>query len=95
MAAVSSLAFSALGQSTERKVTVHSTTRSLPSNFDGVRLRTNVFHHSLGVRVSNLTSRISIRCMSSVTGNALWFLIEFGCLKNVSSLTAMVELFCL
>lgn len=67
MAAVSSLAFSALGQSTERKVTVHSTTRSLPSNFDGVRLRTNVFHHSLGVRVSNLTSRISIRCMSSVT----------------------------
>ncbi|KAH7860174.1 hypothetical protein Vadar_010179 [Vaccinium darrowii] len=67
MAAVSSLAFSALGQSTERKVTVHSTTRSFPSNFDGVRLRTNVCYHSFGVRVSNLTSRISIRCMSSVT----------------------------
>ncbi|KAF7140036.1 hypothetical protein RHSIM_Rhsim06G0153100 [Rhododendron simsii] len=59
MAAVSSLAFSALGQSTERKVTAPSPR----PNFDGVRCRTSFSFTSLRVRVS----KISIRCMSSFT----------------------------
>ncbi|XP_058220183.1 protein THYLAKOID FORMATION1, chloroplastic [Rhododendron vialii] len=59
MAAVSSLAFSALGQSTERKVTAPSPR----PNFDGIRCRTSFSFTSLRVRVS----KISIRCMSSFT----------------------------
>ncbi|KAI8551797.1 hypothetical protein RHMOL_Rhmol06G0215100 [Rhododendron molle] len=59
MAAVSSLAFSALGQSTERKLTAPSPR----PNFDGIRCRTSFSFTSLRVRVS----KISIRCMSSFT----------------------------
>ncbi|KAE9457759.1 hypothetical protein C3L33_10343, partial [Rhododendron williamsianum] len=59
MAAVSSLAFSAFGQSTERKVTAPSPR----PNFDGIRCRTSFSFTSLRVRVS----KISIRCMSAFT----------------------------
>lgn len=65
MAAVSSISFSALGQSSNRKVSFQST-RSLASNLDGFRLRTNS-SCGFGVRASNSTSRVVIRCMSTAT----------------------------
>ncbi|XAR55452.1 hypothetical protein NMG60_11035523 [Bertholletia excelsa] len=64
MAAVTSLPFSALGQSSERKVVVPST-RSFASNLDGFRLRTNFSCDSFGVRFSNPAPRMVIRCTST------------------------------
>lgn len=68
MAAVTSLSFSALSQSSERKVPV-SSTLFLVSNFDAFRLRTNHPCDSIGVRASNnsSSSRLVVRCMSTST----------------------------
>uniref|UniRef100_A0A5B7AQ42 Uncharacterized protein n=1 Tax=Davidia involucrata TaxID=16924 RepID=A0A5B7AQ42_DAVIN len=66
MAAVASLSFSALGQSSDRKVSV-PLTRSSASNFDAFRLRTNFSCDSFGVRASNSGSRMVIRCVSAAT----------------------------
>ncbi|KAK3184251.1 hypothetical protein Dsin_031537 [Dipteronia sinensis] len=62
-----SVAFSAIGQSScEKKVNV-SATRYLASNFEGFRFRTSVLCNSVGVRASNSTSSLPIQCMSTVT----------------------------
>ncbi|KAJ7948241.1 protein THYLAKOID FORMATION1, chloroplastic-like [Quillaja saponaria] len=66
MAAVSSLYFSTLKQCPERKAVV-SSTRSLASNSEGSRFRASFSSHSIGVRASNSSSKMVIRCMSSVT----------------------------
>ncbi|KAF8409376.1 hypothetical protein HHK36_005451 [Tetracentron sinense] len=65
MAAISSLSFAALGQASERKVSVPPT-RSLASNFDGFRFRTNFASESFGVRSSNSSSRMVIQCVAAV-----------------------------
>lgn len=67
MAAVTSLSFSALGQSSERKVPV-PTTRSFASAFEAFRFRANFY--AVGVRSSSSSSssRMVVQCMSSVTG---------------------------
>ncbi|KAI8008718.1 hypothetical protein LOK49_LG07G02324 [Camellia lanceoleosa] len=65
-ALTSSLHFSALGHSSERKVSVPCT-RSLASNFDSFRLRTNFPCEYFGVRSSNSTSRMVIKSMSTVS----------------------------
>lgn len=66
MAAVTSLSFSALGQSSERKVPV-PTTRSFASAFEAFRFRANFY--AVGVRSSSSSSssRMVLQCMSSVT----------------------------
>ncbi|KAJ4729911.1 protein THYLAKOID FORMATION1, chloroplastic-like [Melia azedarach] len=65
MASVTSVAFTAIGQSTcERKVNVPST-RHLASNFKGLRFRTSVLCHCVGVRASTSTSRMVIQCVST------------------------------
>lgn len=66
MAAVTSLSFSALGQSSERKVPV-PTTRSFASAFEAFRFRANFY--AVGVRSSSSSSssRMVVQCMSSVT----------------------------
>ncbi|KAK9284696.1 hypothetical protein L1049_023872 [Liquidambar formosana] len=64
MAAVTSLSFSALVQSSERKAFV-SSTRSFASNLDGFRFRTNFSYDSVGVRSSNSSSRMVVQCMST------------------------------
>ncbi|XP_057460870.1 protein THYLAKOID FORMATION1, chloroplastic-like [Actinidia eriantha] len=66
MASISSLSFSALGQSSDRKVSAPPT-RSFASDFDGFRLRTNFSCDSFGVRTSNSACRMVIRCMSTAT----------------------------
>ncbi|KAA8526439.1 hypothetical protein F0562_008358 [Nyssa sinensis] len=66
MAAVATLSFSALGQSSDRKVSVPST-RLSASNLDAFRFRTNFSCNSFGVRASNSGSRMVIRCMSPVS----------------------------
>lgn len=68
MASVTSVAFTAIGQSTcERKVNVPST-RHLASNFKGLRFRTSVLCHCVGVRASTSTSRMVIQCVSTGSG---------------------------
>lgn len=66
MAAVTSLSFSTLGQSSERKVPV-PTTRSFASAFEAFRFRANFY--AVGVRSSSSSSssRMVLQCMSSVT----------------------------
>lgn len=66
MAAVTSLSFSTLGQSSERKVPV-PTTRSFASAFEAFRFRANFY--AVGVRSSSSSSssRMVVQCMSSVT----------------------------
>ncbi|XP_031249263.1 protein THYLAKOID FORMATION1, chloroplastic [Pistacia vera] len=67
MASVTSVAFTAIGQSScERKVNVPSI-RYLASNFEGFRFRTSVLCHSTGVRASNSASHMVIQCMSAAT----------------------------
>ena len=68
MAAVASLSFSALGQSSERKVPA-PTTRSFASAFEAFRFRANFY--AVGVRSSRRSSRMVVQCMSSVTGENL------------------------
>ncbi|KAF5950125.1 hypothetical protein HYC85_012118 [Camellia sinensis] len=71
MAAVTSLSFSTLGQSSERRVSVPSS-RLFVTNFDAFRIRTSFSCDSAGVRASNSNSSMVIRCMSSGTGNAIY-----------------------
>lgn len=66
MAAVTSLSFSTLGQSSERRVSVPPS-RLFVSNFDAFRIRTSFSCDSAGVRASNSNSSMVIRCMSSGT----------------------------
>ncbi|XVF66902.1 hypothetical protein PTKIN_Ptkin10aG0076700 [Pterospermum kingtungense] len=67
MAAVSSLSFSAIGQtSADRKVNV-SSARFLASNFEGFRFRTSFLYHSIGVGVSTTASPSIIHCMSTAS----------------------------
>ncbi|XP_044466807.1 protein THYLAKOID FORMATION1, chloroplastic-like [Mangifera indica] len=67
MASVTSVAFTAIGQSScVRKVNVPST-RYLASNFEGSRFRSSVLCHCTGVRASNSASCIVIQCMSAAT----------------------------
>ncbi|KAL5793902.1 hypothetical protein ACOSP7_002496 [Xanthoceras sorbifolium] len=62
-----SVAFSAIGQSgCEKKVNV-SATRYLATNFEGFRFHTSVLCLCVGVRASNSTSRLPIKCMSAAT----------------------------
>ncbi|GMG98634.1 hypothetical protein Nepgr_000474 [Nepenthes gracilis] len=66
MASVTSVSFSALAQSFERKVCV-SSTRDLASAFAGLRLRsTNTFYcdYAFAVRTPNSRSRMVVQCMS-------------------------------
>jgi len=66
MAAVTSLSFSALGQSSDRKISVPSI-RLLACNFDGFRIKTNFSCDPIGVRTSNSSSRLVVHCMSTVS----------------------------
>ncbi|KAJ9686839.1 hypothetical protein PVL29_015613 [Vitis rotundifolia] len=66
MAAVTSLSFSALGQSWERKVPV-PTTRSFASAFEAFRFRANFYAVGVGSSSSSSSSRMVVQCMSSVT----------------------------
>ncbi|XP_071698149.1 protein THYLAKOID FORMATION1, chloroplastic-like [Rutidosis leptorrhynchoides] len=64
MAAVTSLSFSSITQSADRKIsTLPSSTRSLVSNFDALRVRTTYNVDSLCFRASS--SRFVVHCMST------------------------------
>lgn len=63
MAAVTSLSFSALAQSFERKVCL-SSTRTFSASFDSIRLRSYDLS-AVAVRASNSSSALVIQCMSS------------------------------
>ncbi|XP_024990304.1 protein THYLAKOID FORMATION1, chloroplastic-like [Cynara cardunculus var. scolymus] len=67
MAAVTSLSFSAITQLSERKISLLSSTRSLLSNLDAFRVRTNFSIDSVSARASNsnLSSRFVVHCMST------------------------------
>lgn len=69
MAAVTSLSFSAITQSSERKPSLPSSTRSLISNFNAFRVHTNLPIDSISVRAlnSSLNSRFVVHCMSTVS----------------------------
>uniref|UniRef100_A0A803MNB2 Uncharacterized protein n=1 Tax=Chenopodium quinoa TaxID=63459 RepID=A0A803MNB2_CHEQI len=67
MAAVTSLSFSALSQSFERKLSVTST-RTFATNFELIRLRSNSSSDlSAAVRASNSSSGFAVQCMSSTS----------------------------
>ncbi|OMO98878.1 Photosystem II Psp29, biogenesis [Corchorus olitorius] len=67
MAAVTSLSFSAIGQTSgDRKVNVPSA-RYLASNFDGFRFRSSLLYHSAGVRASTSATPSVVRCMCTTT----------------------------
>ncbi|GLT29782.1 hypothetical protein SLA2020_046270 [Shorea laevis] len=67
MAAVTSVSFSAIGQSYgERKVNALSTSY-LGSNFEGARFRTGISCNFVGIRASSSGSRSVIQRMSSAT----------------------------
>ncbi|KMT02210.1 hypothetical protein BVRB_9g206700 [Beta vulgaris subsp. vulgaris] len=67
MAAVTSLSFSALSQSFERRVNF-SSTRTFSSAFESIRLRSNFScDFSAAVRASNSSSGLVIQCMSPTT----------------------------
>ncbi|KAK8617422.1 hypothetical protein V6N13_080338 [Hibiscus sabdariffa] len=67
MAAVSSLSFSAIGQSSgDRKPNV-SSARYLASNSEGFRFRTRFLYQSVGLRASTTSSASAVRCMSTGT----------------------------
>lgn len=65
MAAVTSLSFTALGHSSERKVSSASSTRSLGFG-EGFRFRSNFSYESVCVRSSSSSSRMVVQCMSTV-----------------------------
>ncbi|PON80546.1 Protein Thf [Parasponia andersonii] len=69
MASLTSLSFSAISQCSERR-TVVSSSRSLASNSECLRVRTSFSCHYVGFRASNSTSRMGIHCMSSTTDAA-------------------------
>ncbi|XP_038992460.1 protein THYLAKOID FORMATION1, chloroplastic-like isoform X2 [Hibiscus syriacus] len=65
MAAVSSLSFSAMAQTSgDRKLNV-SSSRHLSSNFERFRFRTCFLHHSVGLRASPAASASVVHCMST------------------------------
>ncbi|XP_021776446.1 protein THYLAKOID FORMATION1, chloroplastic-like [Chenopodium quinoa] len=67
MAAVTSLSFSALSQSFERKLSITST-RTFASTFESIRLRSNSSSDlSAAVRASNSSSGFAVQCMSSTS----------------------------
>ncbi|GAB4825030.1 Protein THYLAKOID FORMATION 1, chloroplastic [Ancistrocladus abbreviatus] len=66
MAAVTSVSFSAIAQSFERKASVPSL-RPVASPFDCLRLRSNFPYDCSSVRASNSTSSMVVHQMSSVT----------------------------
>ncbi|KAK7851829.1 protein THYLAKOID FORMATION1, chloroplastic [Quercus suber] len=66
MAAIASLSFSAVSQCSERKATVQSA-RTLASNSEAFRFRTNFSCHYVGVRSSGSISPMVIHCMSVST----------------------------
>ncbi|KAG9452786.1 hypothetical protein H6P81_005690 [Aristolochia fimbriata] len=68
MAAISSLPFTTLGQATDRKPSV-SAARAFVSNCCGIRSRTSFLAYSIGVRSSNQTSRMVIRCAASAAAD--------------------------
>lgn len=72
MAAVNSLSFSVPSQCSERKAMV-SSTRTLAANSEGFRFRTNFSCHYVGVRATASSSRMVIHCMSTSTGDFLYF----------------------
>ncbi|KAG2712350.1 hypothetical protein I3843_04G112100 [Carya illinoinensis] len=63
MASVSSLSFSVPSQYPDRRAIV-SSTRTLPTNSEGFRLRTSLSCHCVGIRAS-VSSRLAIHCMST------------------------------
>lgn len=66
MAAVASISFCGVTQSSsERKICLPSSSRSLLSNSDVLRVRTTFSIHSITVRASNSRSRFSVHCMST------------------------------
>ena len=71
MAAIASLSFSAVSQCSERKATVPSA-RTLASNSEAFRSRTNFSCHFVGVRFSVSTFPMVIHCMSVSTGYFLY-----------------------
>ena len=74
MAAVSSLSFSVIGQTSgDRKVNV-SSARYLASNFQGFRFHTSFLYQSIGVRVSTTASASAsvVHCMSNATGKLIF-----------------------
>lgn len=67
MAAVTSVSFSAIAQSSNDRKAFASSIRSFASNFDTFRFRSSFSCHYTGVRASNSTSRMVIHCMSTAT----------------------------
>lgn len=67
MAAIASLSFLAVSQCSERKATVPSA-RTLASNSEAFRFRTNFSCHYVGARSSGSASPMVIHCMSVSTG---------------------------
>ncbi|KAF6153958.1 hypothetical protein GIB67_023735 [Kingdonia uniflora] len=65
MASISSLSFTSLGQTSERKVSV-STTQCYSSNFIGFRFPNSFVSDSISVRTSKSSSRGTIHCMSTI-----------------------------
>ncbi|KAM7492298.1 hypothetical protein LguiA_035219 [Lonicera macranthoides] len=69
MAAVTSLSFSTLGQSSDRKISVPSI-HFFSCNFDAFRIRTNFSCDAVGVRALNSSSRLVVHCMSTASASA-------------------------
>lgn len=66
MAAVASISFCGVTQSSsERKICLPSSSRSLLSNSDVLRVRTTFSIHSVSVRASSSRSRFAVHCMST------------------------------
>ncbi|XP_043689955.1 protein THYLAKOID FORMATION1, chloroplastic-like [Telopea speciosissima] len=66
MATVSSLSFTALGQASDRRLTV-SAASSFASSFYGFRFRSNFTSDSIAVRSQNSSARVVIQCMSAAS----------------------------
>ncbi|KAK4397982.1 protein THYLAKOID FORMATION1, chloroplastic [Sesamum angolense] len=66
MAALTSVSFAAITQSTDRKVSVPSTCTYLASNFYAFKLR--LPYDSCNFRSANSSSRMAVHCMSTATG---------------------------
>ncbi|KAL0306997.1 UNVERIFIED_CONTAM: protein THYLAKOID FORMATION1, chloroplastic [Sesamum radiatum] len=66
MAALTSVSFAAITQSTDRKVSVPSTRTYLASNFYAFKLR--LPYDSCNFRSANSSSRMVVHCMSTATG---------------------------
>lgn len=66
MASVASICFCGITQSaSELKICLPSSSRSLLSNFDALRVRTTFSFHSTSVRASNSSSRFAVHCMAT------------------------------